>query len=93
MSIMHPPVDANSDEAFVFAELGGFTCSICAPVTWDVGKVVAFAEEKFPSEGERWVSVDTADMFPGIKGHTPNPCNGAPELRKHWFMMRGYTGD
>lgn len=93
MSIMHPPVDLNPEEAYVFAALGGFTCSICAPVTWDVGKVIAFAEEKYPSTGERWVSVDKSKMFPGITGATPNPCNVAPETRRHWFMMRGYTGD
>lgn len=91
MTISHPPVDAASDDAFVFAELAGFTCSVCAPNTWDVGKVIAFAEKSFPSEdGERWVSVDKAKLL-GVDGHTPNPCNGAPELRKHWFMMRGET--
>lgn len=88
MTISHPPIDASSDDAFVFAQLGGFTCSICAPVSWDVGRVIDFAEERFPSQGERWVSVDTAELLK-TKTHTPNPCNGAPELRRHWFMMRG----
>lgn len=92
MTISHPPVDADSDEAFVFAQLGGFTCSICAPSSWDVERVAAFAEEKFPGE-EPWESVDTAKMFPGMKGHTPNPCNGAPKMRTHYFMMRGYGND
>lgn len=76
------------DEAFVFAELMGFTCSICAPSFWDVDRVIKFAESEFPSgDGARWVSVDKSTL--GLGQPTPNPCNIAPVGRKHWFMMRG----
>jgi len=92
MTISHPPHPADSDKAFVFAQLGGFTCSICAPASWDVLKVIDYAESYFPTKRPmmRWVSVDTAELLK-TKGHTPNPCNAAPELRTHWFMMRGET--
>lgn len=92
MTISHPKgaaVAAIGDVAFVFAELGGFTCSICAPSYWDVGKVIDFAEERYPSTGARWVSVDKSTL--GFGSATPNPCNEHPKARKHWFMMRGET--
>lgn len=83
------PDGADSPEAFIFAELGGFTCSICAPLNWTQGRVELFASAQFGTDG--WQAVDVADVIGGQLlryKHTPNPCNEAPELRQHWFLIR-----
>ena len=85
MTIRHPPIDkASSDKAFVFAELLSVSCSICAPVSWSKEMVEAFARETFP--GIAWQAVDISKLFGVSK--TPNPCNQAPKLRQHWFLLR-----
>jgi hypothetical protein len=68
--------------------LGGFTCSVCAPISWSKAQVEAFAAKTFGNDG--WQSVNTKDLF-GQKDHftaTPNPCNQAPSKRTHHFCMR-----
>lgn len=90
MTINHHILVADTDEAVVFAELFGFTCSICAPTSWTAGQVIEHAEREFPSKGEaRWVAIDKSEL--GLGSPTPNPCNQYPEKRMHWFMMRGET--
>lgn len=89
--ISHPDINVNADEAVIFAELSGFTCSICAPSLWDVARVVAFAEEKMPSTSDdRWRSVDKSTLALGTS--TPNPCNQY-DGRTHHFMLRGPGAD
>lgn len=86
MTISHADITADADEAVIFAELFGFTCSICAPSSWDVARVVAFAEAKLPSTGDgRWASVDKSTF--GFGSPTPQPCNQYAE-RTHYFMLR-----
>jgi hypothetical protein len=87
MTISHPEIPHDADEAFVFAELGLFTCSICAPGDWPLARVIAFAEERFPGRGSAlWESIDKSTL--GFGSPTPNPCNHAPH-RTHYFLMRG----
>lgn len=84
MSISHPKtLTPSSKEPFVFAELGGFTCSICAPNTMTKLEVEDFAARRFPG---RWQSINKEEL--GFGSPTPNPCNGAPGVRTHWFIMR-----
>lgn len=84
MTISHPKHMTPADkEPFVFAELGGFTCSICSPNTMTRREVEEFATSIFNG---RWQSINKEEL--GFGSPTPNPCNGAPGLRTHWFMMR-----
>lgn len=90
MSINHPGrwQHTDEDDAFIFAELGGFTCSICAPLAWDKERIEGFAEANRPGGPSLpWVAVNKADL--GLGGETPNPCNWEPKLRQHWFLLRG----
>lgn len=78
------------DGAFVFASLGGFTCSICAPSTMSKADVEAFAAQQFPPDIPApmggWEAIDKSRM--GFGGATPNPCNQDP-ARTHWFLLDG----
>jgi hypothetical protein len=72
--------------AFVFAELGGFTCSVCAPDDMDAAAVEAFAAAELGTPIGGWEAVDKAAI--GMGSATPNPCNSAAG-RKHWFLLAG----
>ena len=91
MTISHPAREMKSCEAFVFANLGGFTCSICAPNAMTKDDVESFAEAKFPAATPApiggWEAVDKSKA--GLGGATPNPCNIDPENRTHWFLLDG----
>jgi hypothetical protein len=82
MTISHDNPAHEGDDPVVFAALGGFTCSICAPRKMTAVEVADFAATKFPG---RWASVDKSEF--GMGSPTPNPCNQAPERRMHHFMM------
>ena len=86
MSIQHDKDVPMTDQPVVFAELGGFTCSICAPNSMVKREIQAFASARFKGD---WVSINKADL--GMGSPTPNPCNHWPEARTHWFMMRNDT--
>jgi hypothetical protein len=88
MTISHPgpfPLLHTSDEAFLFAELGPFA-SVCAPQSWSQHHVEQWVHIMKPVRDEkfRWRSIDKSQL--GLGSPTPNPCNHAPEQRKHWFM-------
>jgi hypothetical protein len=82
MTINHDTPAHEGDEPVVFAALGGFTCSICAPNSMVKADVEAFAATQFPGV---WESIDKSKLNMGSA--TPNPCNMAPGRRTHWFMM------
>jgi hypothetical protein len=86
MTIIHEnmPHDPDSPEAFVFADLLGMFCSVCAPNYWRKDRVELFACATMESDG--WLAVDKAAI--GLGGSsTPNPCNHAPGKRLHHFLM------
>ena len=82
MTIIHEVPAHEGDEPVVFAALGGFTCSICAPSTMTKVEIEDFAATQFPG---RWQSIDKSQL--GMGSPTPNPCNQAPDRRMHHFMM------
>lgn len=82
--ISHDCMTLEPDKPFVFADLLGMTCSICAPASWLAMEVEAFAGKKFRSSG--WRSIDKSKM--GLGSPTPNPCNVAGAGRLHHFLMR-----
>jgi len=85
VSIQHKSRHApDNDEPWVFASLGDFTCSICAPNMMEKNDVESYADSIFP--GKPWRSINKANF--GLGGQTPNPCNDAPDKRTHWFMFR-----
>ncbi len=90
MSIQHRsmPHSADSDEAFVFAAMHGWTCSICAPLSWPKERVEKFASREIGGDG--WASVNVVDLFGHSYrgGPTPNPCEAASTKRQHWFLLR-----
>lgn len=73
---------------FVFAELVGFTCSICAPADMAQGEIEAFATRTVRPEFGPWRAVDKSQPPISIPGKTPNPCNHDP-TRLHWFLVCG----
>ena len=85
MTISHRENRPDLNEPFVFAELGGFTCSICAPNAMTQAEVEAYALQEFP--GGAWEAVDKSKL--GLGSATPNPSNWEPKARRHWFLMRG----
>jgi hypothetical protein len=84
--IVHPPADMSPAEAFVFADLGGFTCSICAPFEMSKAEVEAFAARELGEPMGGWEAVDMSAI--GFRTATPNRCNQAPG-RLHWFLLGG----
>lgn len=82
MTIVHEAPAHEGNEPVVFAALGGFTCSICAPTRMTKVQVEEFAATQFPGQ---WKSIDKSEF--GMGSPTPNPCNQAPDRRTHWFMM------
>jgi hypothetical protein len=80
------PHAADVDQAFVYAELFGWTCSICAPLSWSKERVEAFAGDTFGTDG--WQSVNLVELFGQAHSPTPGPCNKAPAQRQHWFLLR-----
>jgi hypothetical protein len=85
MMIGHDPnPSSDGDQPFVFAGLFGWTCSICAPLSWPKERVEEFACQSFKSDG--WQAVNKTDL--GLGDPTPNPCDQAPSRRQHWFLLR-----
>jgi hypothetical protein len=87
MTIVHPKRNM-PDGAFVFAALGGFTCSICAPDDMSKADVEAFAEREVTGGVGGWEAVDKSKA--GFGAATPNPCNIAAG-RTHWFLLDSMT--
>ena len=86
MTISHDHSAKIDGGPFVFAALGGFTCSICAPAWMTVTEVEAFAGKEVGDMPEHeWHAVNKAEL--GMGSPTPNPCNQAPNRRLHWFLL------
>jgi hypothetical protein len=83
MTIRHDSLVNKGDGPLVFAALGGFTCSICAPNRMTKLEVETFAATQYDGE---WQSIDKSKLL-GTGLATPNPCNIEPDDRTHWFMM------
>jgi hypothetical protein len=75
------------DGPFVFADLMGWTCSICAPLAMCAEEVEAFATRELGEPIGGWEAVDKSKM--GLGDPTPNPCNQSPTDRRHWFLLAG----
>jgi hypothetical protein len=81
-------------DPFVYAELGGFTCSICAPKTMTEAEIEAFAEKTVNRNGfGRWRSIDISKRLLRLGEPTPNPCKHRPDDRLHWFLVSGALYD
>ena len=83
----HPgpfPLLEVSDEAFIYFDFQ-LCCSICAPVAWTKDQVETFALTERPRKEGQWQAIDKSRFGGGQP--TPNPCDHAPTLRKHWFLM------
>lgn len=84
MTISHPDAETiEPDRGFIFAELLGTFCSVCAPAAWTAEDVEDFTVAGMGTDG--WRAIDKSKM--GLGSPTPNPCNQYPD-RKHWFMVR-----
>lgn len=77
---------------FVYAKLGGFTCSVCAPKEMTAAEVEAFAHAELgpalntrPHRIGTWRAFDKGQLFPQTLA-TPNICAHAPD-RLHWFLI------
>jgi hypothetical protein len=81
LTISHDAIPHLDDKPIVFAALGGFTCSICAPNSMIKKEIEAYAATQFPGV---WESIDKSQLKMGSP--TPNPCN-QDSNRTHWFMM------
>lgn len=86
MSIHHDGPVPNDGAPWVFASLGGFTCSVCAPGKMTAHDVEDFASARLGRPVGGWVAVDKAKA--GLGEPTPNPCNIA-QGRQHWFLLAG----
>ena len=85
MTIRHDPHNSMPTVAIVFAALGGFTCSICAPQEMAAHEVEAVAAREVGDMPEHaWRVVDKSKL--GMGSSTPNPCNQAAD-RLHWFLL------
>jgi hypothetical protein len=71
----------------VYADLAGWTCSICAPLAMGAEEVEAFATRELGEPIGGWEAVDKSLM--GLGEATPGPCNQAPTDRRHWFLLAG----
>ncbi len=75
-------------EPFVYANFGGFTCSVCAPKQMTAAEIETFVTTKLgPAKGYSdgaWRVFDKGKLFPHTLS-TPNPCD-APD-RLHWFLI------
>lgn len=86
MSIQHPPAGMKPGEAWIFASLGGFSCSVCAPRAMAAAEVEEFAACELGEPLGGWEAVDKSTI--GLGDATPNPCNHAAD-RQHWFLLSG----
>ena len=86
MSIHHLDVgqEIAADEAFVFASLGNWTCSVCAPLSWSAEDVEAVIRHDLRQDD--WKAIDKSEL--GMGAPTPNPCR-QDSRRQHWLMLRG----
>lgn len=85
MAIVHDPRDiAPGIEPFIFAELPGLACSVCAPRTVTKEEIEKFANENSPAHLGTWHCIDKAES--GLGSRTPNPCNQYLD-RQHWFLL------
>ena len=81
----HPPINDQAG-AVMFAELGGFTCSICAPTMMSKDEVEAAAMIVCKPVYIRWWAVDKSKPPYSIGQPTPNRCNQYKD-RLHWFLV------
>jgi hypothetical protein len=87
MAIVHDNTPLPPDGGpFVFASLGGFSCSICAPGTMTKDEVEAHATLILGEPMGGWEAVDKSKL--GLGTPTPNPCNHVSG-RLHWFLLGG----
>lgn len=84
----HPefPDDPTLGGAVVFAELLGFTVSICAPLIMDQQEVEQNAMLMCKPAHGPWQAVDKSKPPISIGAPTPSPCNVYPD-RQHWFLL------
>jgi hypothetical protein len=87
MTIIHEPIDLAAGKAFMFARLGGISCSICAPKEMTQSEVEAIALVFAEPDGDRWIAVDKSKPPLRIGEPTPNPCTQDPAGRLHWFLL------
>jgi hypothetical protein len=73
MSIIHDKLDLRAGRLFLFAQLGGISCSICAPNDVPQAEIEEFAATLAEPDGGRWLAIDKSKM--GLGEPTPNPCN------------------
>jgi hypothetical protein len=73
---------------FWFNNAYGVACSICAPKAMTPAAVEAFANATLKHSMGPWVAVDKSRPPVSQEGRaTPHPCEQAPELRTHWFLI------
>ena len=76
MTIIHDAITFPADGgAVIFAELGGFSCSVCAPRAMAQDEVEAFAKQELGEPIGGWEAIDKSKI--GLGGSTPNPCTPA----------------
>lgn len=85
--ISHNGMKLPAGGAVIFNKLGGFTCSICAPLAMTQAEVEAFATRELGEPRGGWKAVDKSKI--GIGTPTPNPCNQESAERQHWFLLGG----
>jgi hypothetical protein len=85
--ITHPPFADLPVGPFVFGELDGVSCSVCAPAgEMTEEQAIAFAETYNACKYGRWRSVNKEKLGIGFKETTPEPCNH-DATRIHWFLL------
>jgi hypothetical protein len=86
MTISHHAIPHPGDRPIIFAELGGFTCSICAPFGMGASEVAHFAQAQLGTPAGIWHAVDKSKM--GLGSATPHACEHDSH-RRHWFLLAG----
>jgi len=82
--IVHDTLALREGRLFIFAQLLGISCSVCAPKDVPQAEIEEFAAALVEPDGGRWHAIDKSKM--GLGDPTPNPCNQA-EGRLHWFLL------
>ena len=83
---MNHPNIKTTGPAVVFLEIGGLTCSICAPMKMTQHDVEQFAEASCRRIAGPWQAVDKSLPPISMGEPTPGPCNQYVG-RQHWFLV------